>query len=419
MEYKDYYRIMGVKRDATQDEIRRAYRRLARKYHPDVSKEPDAEARFKEVGEAYEVLKDPEKRAAYDQLGADWKSGQEFRPPPGWSEGFEFRGGGIGPDGGAEFSDFFEALFGRGEARAGRGRRGGVHAHGEDHHARVTIDLEDTYRGGTRTITLKAPEVDAQGRVITRERVLNVSIPKGIREGQHIRLAGQGGPGLGQGKAGDLYLEVAVRPHRLYRVDGRDVYLELPVAPWEAALGATVQVPTPAGAVDLKIPPRSGAGRRPEGPGHPGESARRLLRDTENRPAAGRYRRDPDALPRHGRADAVRSARGNGGLMSDDPLSQLTGCILEEEVALTLADLCSACSVRAETIIELVEEGVVEPDGSSPADWYFSGVAVRRARIVLRLQRDLGVNLAGAALALQLLEELEILRARLRALERD
>jgi curved DNA-binding protein len=262
MEFKDYYAIMGVARDATQDEIKRAYRKLARKYHPDVSKEKDAEARFKEVGEAYEVLKDAEKRAAYDQLGANWKAGQEFRPPPDWDAGFEFSGGGFTGGNAADFSDFFESLFGRGFGGGGaRGGRG-THAQGQDRHAKVLIELEDTYTGATRSISLRVPEVDAQGRVLTREHTLNVTIPRGIRAGQHLRLAGQGAPGMGQGKAGDLFLEVEFAPHPHYRVDDRDVYLELPVTPWEAALGASVKVPTPGGAVEMKIPAGSTGGRK-------------------------------------------------------------------------------------------------------------------------------------------------------------
>jgi len=263
---------MGVSRDATQDEIKRSYRKLARKYHPDVSSDADAEARFKEVGEAYEVLKDPEKRAAYDQLGAQWKSGQDFRPPPDWDQGFEFRDGGYTQADAAEFSDFFESLFG------GRGRGGGpAHRHfrarGEDHHAKVSVDLEDSYTGAQRAITLRAPELTEDGHVVLRERTLNVRIPKGIRSGQKIRLAGQGGPGLGGGTAGDLYLQVELNPHGLYRVDGRDVYLDLPVAPWEAALGATIKSPTPSGSVDLRIPPNSNQGSRLrlKGKGIPGK----------------------------------------------------------------------------------------------------------------------------------------------------
>jgi curved DNA-binding protein len=269
MEFKDYYKIMGVERDATQDEIKRSYRKLARKYHPDVSKESNAEARFKELGEAYEVLKDPEKRAAYDQLGSGWKGGQEFRPPPDWNTGFEFSGGNFTGGDATDYSDFFASLFGR-NFRAGRGAS--FHAKGEDHHAKVLIDLEDAYHGATRTITLRVPGVDEQGHVITRERILNVNIPKGIREGQHIRLSGQGGEGSGEGKAGDLYLEVEFRAHSLYRVDDRDLYLDLPVAPWEAAMGATVKVPTLGGIVELKIPEGSVSGRklRLKGRGIPG-----------------------------------------------------------------------------------------------------------------------------------------------------
>ena len=277
MEYKDYYKIMGVARDASQDEIKRAYRKLARKYHPDVSKEPQAEARFKELGEAYEVLKDPEKRVAYDQLGANWKANQEFHPPPGWNAGFEFSERDFPGGDASQYSDFFESLFGHafrsaqagrtGARESGRGAAGfgsgqTFHAPGEDHYAKVMIDLEDSYRGATRTITLQVPEVDHQGHVSTREHALNVVIPRGIRAKQYIRLAGQGAPAPGQGKRGDLYLEVEFRPHPYYRVEGADVYLDLPIAPWEAALGATVKVPTPGGAVELKVPPGSATGRK-------------------------------------------------------------------------------------------------------------------------------------------------------------
>jgi curved DNA-binding protein len=265
MEFKDYYKIMGVKRDATQDEIKRAYRKLARKYHPDVSKEADAETKFKELGEAYEVLKDPEKRTAYDELGSQWKAGQDFRPPPGWDAGFEFRDfGGDGGDMGG-FSDFFESLFGHAGRRPGSGRtrtQRDFRIRGEDHHAKVVVDLEDSYKGASRSITLQVPGRDDHGRVTTRARTLNVRIPKGIRQGQQIRLSGQGGSGFGGGEAGDLYLEIEFNPRGHYRVEGADVYLDLPVAPWEAALGATVKVPTPSGAVDLKVPPNSQAGKK-------------------------------------------------------------------------------------------------------------------------------------------------------------
>jgi curved DNA-binding protein len=274
MDFKDYYDIMGVQRTASQDEIKRAYRKLARKYHPDVSKEKDAEIRFKEVGEAYEVLKDPEKRAAYDQLGANWKAGQDFNPPPDWDAGFEYSGGGFGGGDGSAYSDFFESLFGHGfgSAQAGH-RQAGVHAHGEDHHARVLIDLEDAYKGATRSITLQSPELDRSGHVTTRQRTLNIKIPRGVKQGQRIRLAGQGAPGLGQGRAGDLYLEIEFKPHRVYRVESRDVYLDLPVTPWEAALGATLKVATPDGSVDLKIPQTTVGGRklRLKGRGIPGK----------------------------------------------------------------------------------------------------------------------------------------------------
>ena len=268
MEFKDYYQIMGVSRDASQDEIKRAYRRLARKYHPDVSKETDAEARFKDIGEAYEVLKDPEKRAAYDRFGKEWKAGQDFRPPPDWKPEFTFHGGEF--TGGSGFSEFFETLFGRSDF----GRAGGtrVHLRGEDQHVPVNIKLEEANRGATRQLTLNVPGLDKDGRPTRRRRTLNVQIPKGVTEGQRIRLAGEGGPGFGDAPKGDLYLIVRIEPHKLFRVEGRDVYLQLPVTPWEAALGRTVQVPTLGGPVDLKIPKGSQSGHklRLRGRGLPG-----------------------------------------------------------------------------------------------------------------------------------------------------
>jgi curved DNA-binding protein len=260
MEFKDYYKVMGVARDATEAQIKQAYRKLARKYHPDVSKEKDAEARFKEVGEAYEVLKTPEKRAAYDQLGQGPAAGEDFRPPPDWGAGFEFSGAGGGD---SAYSDFFESLFGA-QGRAGSGnRRGAFHpGRGEDHHAKVLLDLDATLHGGTRQLTLRVPEMDADGRLASKDRVLKVQVPKGILPGQHIRLAGQGSRPPGEGAPGDLFIEVEFQPHPLYRIDGRDLYLDLPVAPWEAALGASVKTPTPGGTVDLKIPAAAHAGSK-------------------------------------------------------------------------------------------------------------------------------------------------------------
>jgi curved DNA-binding protein len=273
MKYKDYYETLGVDRTATQDDIKNAYRKLARKYHPDVSKLADAEQRFKEINEANEVLKDPEKRAAYDQIGSNWKAGQEFQPPPNWDAGFEFRsggpGGGFGGGGspfGADFdpSDFFESLFGRGARGgfAGASQRRSVSTQGEDHRAKALIDLEDAYRGAERSIVLRVPKETADGRVVLEERRLDVHIPRGIRPGQQLRLAKQGAPGSNGGPAGDLYLEIAFNPHPLFRVEGADVHVELPVAPWEAALGATVDAPTPEGTVRLTIPKGSAQGRR-------------------------------------------------------------------------------------------------------------------------------------------------------------
>lgn len=276
MEYKDYYKILGVEKNASQDDIKRAYRKMARTFHPDVNKESGAEAKFKDAGEAYEVLKDPEKRAAYDQLGANWQQGQDFRPPPNWDAGFEYSGGGYTEADPAQFSDFFEGLFGRTRSGGGASRGGSTrrefHAQGEDHHAKIVIPLQDAYTGAKRDITLRVPELDDSGHVAVKDRTLSVTIPKGIREGQHIRLAGQGSPGIGRGQPGDLYLEVAFAPDPIFRVDGKDVTFDLPIAPWEAALGASIKAPTPDGAVMLKVPPNSTKGRtmRLKGKGIPG-----------------------------------------------------------------------------------------------------------------------------------------------------
>jgi len=269
MEFKDYYAILGVERGASDDDIRHAYRKLARKYHPDVSKEADAEQRMRDVNEAYQVLKDAEKRAAYDNLAAGVSAGGDFRPPPGWDSGFEFRGASPGDD--AAFSEFFSSLFG------GRRRPGGAHmrARGEDHHAAIEIDLEDALHGAMRDISLRSIGHDERGQPRLQERTLNVRIPAGVREGQFIRLAGQGMPGMGGGENGDLYLEIRFKPHPRYRVEGRDLYMSLPVAPWEAMLGASVRAPTPGGPVDVTVPANSRNGRklRLKGRGIPGDPA--------------------------------------------------------------------------------------------------------------------------------------------------
>ena len=284
MEYKDYYKTLGVPRNATKEAIKQAYRKLARKYHPDVSKEPNAEARFKEINEANEVLKDPEKRAAYDALGSQWRAGQEFRPPPGqggFHREFQFSTGDAGG-----FSDFFSSLFGGGGLGGfgdafGEARRGGAggrredlfRQRGQDQTARVEISVEEAYAGGTRELHLETPTQDAQGQVHIQHRTLKVRIPPGVSQGRQIRLAGQGQPGFAGGPTGDLYLEVHLRPHRLYQTDGRDILLHLPIAPWEAALGASIQVPTLGGPVTLKIPAGSQSGKRMrlKGRGLPGD----------------------------------------------------------------------------------------------------------------------------------------------------
>ena len=281
MQFKDYYSSLGVKRDATAEEIKKAFRKLARKYHPDVSKEPDAEVRMKEINEANAVLSDPEKRAAYDQLGSNHQSGQDFRPPPDWDAGFEFSDHG-GGRGGAEFSDFFEQLFGRMGSRFGDGQAGNFQMRGEDHHAKVMLDIEDSFTGAAKQITLRAAQIDAQSRPIVVPRTLNVKIPKGVSAGQTIRLAGQGGAGHGAA-AGDLLLEVQFNSHARLRCEGRDLHMTLRVAPWEAALGSALTVDLPDSSIKVRVPAgaQSGQQLRVRGKGIPSTPPGDLLLDIQ------------------------------------------------------------------------------------------------------------------------------------------
>ncbi|HEU5136041.1 MAG TPA: DnaJ C-terminal domain-containing protein [Steroidobacteraceae bacterium] len=255
MKYSDYYAALGVERGASADEIRKAYRRLAQKYHPDVSKEPGAEERFKEIAEAYQTLKDPEKRAAYDALGSR-PQGEEFRPPPDWARAHAGAGAERFSFDDVDFADLF-SRFGAG----GESRRGGP-LPGQDFEVPVQISLEDAFRGTTLSLSLSMPEYDAAG--IPRRVPHNVKarIAPGAVDGQRLRLPGKGGKGFHGGRDGDLYLDITLAPHRLYRTTGHDLFLDLPLAPWEAALGATVQIPTLSGPVSLKVPAGTSAARK-------------------------------------------------------------------------------------------------------------------------------------------------------------
>jgi curved DNA-binding protein len=249
MKYKDYYKILGVARGAGEDEIKKAYRKLARKYHPDVSKEANAKEKFQEVSEAYETLRDKEKRAAYDSLGSGFRQGQDFRPPPDWFD--RFGGGGKAEDlHGVDLGELFESmgLFGRAQRRSGGfGRRSAFP--GEDYEVPVRLTLEEAYRGTERTVQL-------DGRGFTAR------IPRGATDGQRLRLRGKGGPGMNGGPAGDLYLQIGLEPHALYRASGHDLDIDVPLAPWEAALGAEVEVPTLEGRVTMKVPAGTKAGQK-------------------------------------------------------------------------------------------------------------------------------------------------------------
>jgi curved DNA-binding protein len=261
MKFKDYYEVLGVARDASADDIKKAYRKLAHKYHPDVSSDPDGEAKFKEVGEAYETLKDAEKRAAYDQLGTH-RPGESFEPPPGWQQNF---GGGAFSEGfsGAtrfddvDLSDLF-AAFGGGARNTGRSRASA----GQDFEVRAPVTLEQVYEGAEIDLDLALPEIGSDGVTHRVPRTFRVKVPKGAEDGQRLRLAGKGSPGRNGGPNGDLFLTLAFEPHALYRPSGRDLYLDLPLAPWEAVLGATVEVPTLGGSVEMNIPAGSAAGRK-------------------------------------------------------------------------------------------------------------------------------------------------------------
>ncbi|MFW6005339.1 MAG: DnaJ C-terminal domain-containing protein [Desulfonatronovibrionaceae bacterium] len=275
MEYKDYYKILGVGKNASKEQMAKAYKKLAKKYHPDLNpNDPKAEDKFKEVNEAYEVLKDPEKRKLYDSLGPDWQHGQNFQPPPGYENvhfDFQGRGGRTGFD----FSDFFETVFGGGFGSTGQGfqrsSRGfqrdpfsgaGFSRKGQDAEATLELTLEEAYAGGSKSITLQEQVTGPDGRPSVQNKTLNINIPPGIRDGNKIRLSGQGTAGMGGAQAGDLYLRVKILPHEQFKIDGNNVIYDLPLAPWEAALGAKIRVPTLEGDVNMTIPAGISSGQK-------------------------------------------------------------------------------------------------------------------------------------------------------------
>ncbi len=274
VEYKDYYKLLGVSRSASKEEINKAFKKLARKHHPDLNPDnPEAETKFKEINEAYEVLKDPEKRKLYDQFGSDWEHGQNFQPPPGY-ENMNFSGfGGAGGFGGGDFSDFFETIFGGGFGGGTRFTSGGGFQdqfggfqqgprRGSDSETTISLTLEEAYKGGSKSISVQERATGPGGNPMVQSKNLNVNIPAGIRDGQKIRLTGQGSPGPGDGPRGDLYLKVKIAPHHLFKVEDNNVILDLPLAPWEAALGARIKVPTLEGRIEMNIPAGIGSGKK-------------------------------------------------------------------------------------------------------------------------------------------------------------
>ncbi|MFP4108099.1 MAG: DnaJ C-terminal domain-containing protein [Desulfonatronovibrio sp.] len=275
MEYKDYYEILGVNKKSSKEEIAKAYKKMAKKYHPDLNpNDPKAEDKFKEVTEAYEVLKDDEKRRLYDSFGSDWQHGQNFQPPPGYDNAhFEFRGGQQGA--GFDFSDFFENIFGggfggtgRGAQRSSRGFQGdpfsgaGFARKGQDAEATLELTLEEAYKGGSKSITLQEQVIGPDRKPRVQDKTLQVNIPPGIKDGSKIRLSGQGSAGMGSGQSGDLYLKVRILPHPLFKMDGNNIIYDLALTPWEAALGSNVRVPTLDGNIEMKIPEGISSGQK-------------------------------------------------------------------------------------------------------------------------------------------------------------
>ncbi len=265
VKYKDYYKLLGVARSASKEEISKAFKKLARKHHPDLNPDnAESEKKFKEANEAYEVLKDPKKRKMYDQYGADWEHGQNFRPPPG-QEHMNFGGGGFG-GGGGDFSDFFETIFGGGGGGQQFGGGGGRFQQrpqkGADSETVLTLTLEEAYKGGTKSISVQERATGPGGHPMVQSKNLDVNIPAGIKEGQKIRLANQGSPGPSDGPKGDLYLKIRLAPHAVYKVKENNLIVDLALAPWEAALGAKVKVPTLDGMIEMNIPAGMGSGKK-------------------------------------------------------------------------------------------------------------------------------------------------------------
>ena len=373
MEFKDYYGILGVERGASDDEIRRSYRKLARKYHPDVSKENDAEARMRDVNEAYDVLRDQEKRQAYDNLAAGVSPDGGFQPPPGWDEGFEFHRGGARRRGAIQRVLLIPVR--RGAAACAQQD---FRARGEDHHAAIEVDLEDALHGATRDISLRSMRMDDQGRPQMSTRTLSVRIPAGVREGQYIRLGGQGMPGYGGGENGDLYLEVRFKPHARYRAEGRDLYMSLPVAlggPGRAGRGAHARARWKCPSPRVGQWPQAAAAR----PRHTWRSAWRPVSGVGTGAAAGRHRGRQAGLSQDAAGSALQPAPAPGSLnMKKVVIASAT--VVGKSQPLDANELAHACGAEVEWVARLVEVGIVSAAGDRREEWRFHSLDLRRAR---------------------------------------
>ena len=417
MKYKDYYAILGVERGASVDEIKKRYRILARKYHPDVSKEPEAEKRFKEVAEAYATLKDADKRAAYDNLGQQ-RPGEDFRPPPEWSTQF---GSGAATFDEMDLADLFAGLAGRAAHRGAGGRHGPAGAmRGQDYEVTVPITLEEAYQGTEVNLDLTTSGFDGDGTLRRAPKRIKARIPKGPVDGQVLRLPGQGGKGINGGADGDVYLNIALRPHRLYRVSGRDLYLDLPLAPWEAALGGAIEVPTLAGPVELKVPPGTRAGQqlRLSGRGlpKPEGGASDLFAVVQIVLPSDLSNREKDLYKELASASAFDPRRHFRSRRTHVTIDYCDALWPDPHRRVPLRELADVSGLSEAEVVELVEYGALAPADATSGQLVFSVSAIFTARTAHRLGEEFALEPHATALLLAYVDRIRELEDELRAL---